>query len=114
MADSDKDYTFIPDAPAIVARSFATPLSVQKTSFQRGLGDAGKCLHATITFDDLGTLPVLAFHVELEGGAVRVFGEHVATNESAAFRAEERGAACRTAIKAGLIRPPRGGARHHA
>jgi hypothetical protein len=168
MADSDKDLTFIPRAPAICAASFARPLQVQRAAFQRGLGRAGVCLRTAIVFDDAGNLPALDHYVVLQCGAFQVFSERIASNESAAlkaeergaaaatairmglirgsnltpsagqpagarprrrrrqpeqqdskeqsnaFRAEERGAACRTAIKTGLIRPPRGGARRHA
>jgi hypothetical protein len=100
-----KDSTLAPEAPAAVAARLAWPLAVQREGFQRGLGEAGTCVRATMSFDDMGSPPSLDFHVELEGGVVQVFSEGVTSSASPALKAEERGAAARTAIKAGLIRP---------
>jgi hypothetical protein len=97
--------TLAPEAPAAVAACLAGALAVQRAGFQRGLGESGTCVRATMVFDDMGTAPSLDFHVELEGGVTHVFGERVASSASAALKAEERGAAAATAIKAGLIRP---------
>ena len=58
-----------------------------------------------LIFDDAGTPPSLDFHVELAGGVVHMFSERVTSSDSAAFKADERGAACATAIRAGLIKP---------
>ena len=104
MTDSDKDLLFIPRAPAICAASFARPLQVQREAFQKGLGDAGVCFRTAMIFDDAGSLPALDHYVALPGGAFQVFSERIASNESAALRAEERGAAAATAIRMGLIR----------
>ena len=97
--------TLAAEAPSVVAARLAWPLAVQREGFQRGLGEAGTCVRATMVFDDMGSAPALDFHVELEGGVVQVFTERVASSTSAALKAEERGAAAATAIMAGLIRP---------
>ena len=97
--------TLAPEAPAVVATRLAGPLAVQRVGFQRGLGDAGTCTRAVLSFDDAGSPPSLDFHVELGGGVVQVFSESVTSSASPALKAEERGAACRTAIVTGLLRP---------
>jgi hypothetical protein len=107
MMQMSKDLlpTLAPEAPAAVVARLAGALAVQRAGFQRGLGEAGTCVRATMVFDDMGSAPALNFHVELEGGVVQVFGEHVTSSTSSALKAEERGAAAATAIKTGLIRP---------
>ena len=100
-----KDSTLAPEAPSVVAARLAGPLALQRSAFQRGLGDAGTCTRALLIFDDAGNPPSLDFHVELEGGVAQVFSERVTSPTSAALIAEERGSAAATAIKAGLIRP---------
>jgi len=96
--------TLAPEAPSVVAARLAVPLAVQRAGFQRGLGEVGTCVRATMVFDDVGSAPALDFHVELEGGVVQVFSERVTSSASPALKAEERGAACRTAIVTGLIK----------
>ena len=105
MTNMSKDLpTLAPDAPAAVAARLAGALAVQRAGFQRGLGEVGTCVRATMVFDDMGSAPSLDFHVQLEGGVVQVFSERVASSASPALKAEERGAACRTAIVTGLIK----------
>ncbi len=87
------------------ARFLAPALTVLRKAFQRGLGGAGVCTRATITFDDASSPATLSFHVEL-WGEERVFSETVTDWWGEAKEAaEERGAACATAVQAGLIKP---------
>ena len=92
----------------VFARCLAPALVKMREAFQRGLGDAGVCSQASLTFDDAESPPSLNFHVEI-AGEQRVFSERVISRAGELRGAsEERGAACATAIKAGLIRPRAG------
>lgn len=79
-------------------------LASSREAFQRGLGDAGICTSASLTFDDTSDAPRLGFAVQLMDGGSHKLGDRMRSlRDQTVSCIEERGAACATAIRAGLL-----------
>jgi len=85
-------------------RYLTPPLATMRAAFQRGLGDTAQCIAATLTFDHAGNPPIMTFHMVLTDGQPQVVSEAITSRVlETEEAAQERGAACATSIKAGLI-----------
>lgn len=90
-----------------IARILAKPVGALRQAFQRGLGDAATCVLARLAFDDQQGAPVLVVYIRLPGDSTTLaFADEIISIDRQAHMqaAEERGAALRTAIEAGLVK----------